>query len=75
MTKMTVATDEHGNVIGAIQSLDSGAKGEEVKASVSFAPGARLHEIDVGPEVDMTKVKDVAKFHEALSRRIPVPAE
>jgi hypothetical protein len=74
MTKMTVATDEHGNVIGAIQHLDT-AKGEGVKASVSFAPGARLHEIDVSSEVDMTKVTDVAKFHEALSRRIPVPAE
>lgn len=75
MTKMTIATDEHGNVIGAIQHADARAKSDGVRASVSFAPGARLHEIEVSPEVDMTKVTDVAKFHEALSRRIRVPAE
>jgi hypothetical protein len=73
MTKMTVATDEHGNVIGAVHQAE--AKGDGVRSSVSFAPGARLHEIDVTPDVDMTKVTDVAKFHEALGRRISVPAE
>ena len=73
MTKITVATDEHGNVIGAIQHPE--AKSDGVRSSVSFAPGARLHEIDVSPDVDMTKVTDVAKFHEALGRRIKVPAE
>lgn len=75
MTKMTIATDEHGNVIGAIQHPDSKTKSDGERASVSFAPGARLHEIDVSPDVDMTKVKDVAKFHEALGRHITVPAE
>lgn len=75
MTRMTIATDDHGNVLGAIQHVDGKGNADGTRVSVSFAPGSRLHEIDVDPEVDMTKVKDVAKFHEALSRRISVPAE
>ena len=67
MSKMTIAADEHGNVLGAIQHPDGKAR-DGGQAVVSFAPGVRLHEVDVGPELDMTKVTDVGKFHEALSR-------
>jgi hypothetical protein len=66
---MTVATDEHGNVLGAIQHPYGKAQSKDLKAAVSFAPGARLHDVEVGPELDMTKVSDVAKFHETLTRQ------
>ena len=67
MSKMTIAADEHGNVLGAVQYSDGKAR-DGAKAAVSFGPGVRLHEVDVGADLDMTKVSDVAKFHEALTR-------
>ena len=75
MTMMTIATDERGNVLGAIQHPHDKRQSDEVRTAVSFAPGARLHEVDVGPELDMTKVTDVAKFHEALGRHVLANAE
>ena len=68
MTKMTIATDEQGNVLGAIQHVQEKASRDGLEVSVSFAPGTRLKVVDVGPDIDMTKIKDVPKFHEALSR-------
>jgi hypothetical protein len=67
MTKMTIATDQHGNILGAIQYVEEKSP-EGMQVSVSFAPGSRLQEVEVGPDVDMRKVSDVSKFHEALSR-------
>ena len=69
MTRMTIATDDKGHLLGAIQH-EGQAKQDGLDVSVSFAPGARLHEIEVDSELDMRKVKDVAKFHEALSRHV-----
>ena len=68
MTKMTIATDQHGNVLGAIQHGAEKSRGDGPEVSVSFAPGVRTHVVDVGPEIDMTKVSDVPKFHDALAR-------
>jgi hypothetical protein len=68
MSKMTIATDEQGNILGAIQHAAEQGSRDGPKVAVSFAPGTRLHVVDVGPEIDMTKVSDVPKFHEALSR-------
>jgi hypothetical protein len=68
MTKMTIATDQLGNILGAIQYSDEKSRDDDMQVSVSFAPGSRLHEVEVGPELDMRKVSDVSKFQEALSR-------
>lgn len=67
MTKMTIATDQEGNILGAVQHLNE-KHPEGIQTAVSFAPGARLHTVDVGPEIDMNKVSDVGKFHDALVR-------
>jgi hypothetical protein len=70
MTKMTIATDRQGNVLGAIQhSYDEKANGD-MQAGVSFGPGAQLHEAEVKPEIDMTKATDASKYHEALHRMV-----
>lgn len=70
MSKMTIATDQHGNVLGAIQhSTDTKANGD-VQVGVSFGPGARLHEVDVRPEIDMTKATDAFKYQEALRNHV-----
>ena len=68
MTKMTIATDQHGNVLGAIQHRAEKGRGDGPEVNVSFAPGVRTQTVDVGPEIDMTKISDVPKFHDALAR-------
>ena len=70
MSKMTIATDHQGNVLGAIQHSVGDKANADLQAGVSFAPGARLHEVDVTPEIDMTKATDAAKYHEALRHHV-----
>jgi hypothetical protein len=72
MIKMTIATDSHGNVLGAIQHAASGreAPANGIQAGVRFGPGVTLRDVNVGPELDMAKVTDAAKFHEALHQHI-----
>lgn len=69
MSRMTIATDHNGNVLGAIQHAAGKAEGD-LHAGVSFAPGAQLHEVEVTPEIDMTKATDAAKYHEALRHHV-----
>lgn len=69
MTRMTIATDPNGNVIGAFQK-PNGREANGVESSVTFAPGTRLHEIEVSSELDISKVRDVDAFHEALQKHV-----
>ncbi|MEA3037527.1 MAG: hypothetical protein QOE79_40 [Sphingomonadales bacterium] len=69
MTKMTIATDARGRLIGAVQHGGGTGQGE-AKTSVSFGSGARLHTVDVHPEIDMAKAKDAGIFHEALKAQL-----
>ena len=69
MSKITIATDHQGNVLGAIQHADGKGNGD-MQVGVSFAPGAVLHEVDVTPEIDMAKATDAAKYHEALRHHV-----
>ena len=66
MSKMTIATDQQGNVLGAIRHVEDRKGNGDVHVGVSFAPGAQLHVVDVTPEIDMTKATDASKYHEAL---------
>lgn len=75
MTKMTIATDKQGNILGAIQHSAEKGRGDQPRVEVSFAPGAQIQVIDVGPDLDMTKVTDASKFHDALRRRASKSAE
>lgn len=69
MTKMTIATDQQGNILGAIQHAAAKGRDDGPEVRVSFAPGARLQTVEVGPDLDMAKVSDVSKFHDALRRQ------
>lgn len=69
MSKITIATDHQGNVLGAIQHANGTANGD-MQAGVSFAPGALLHDVEVTPEIDMTKATDAVKYHEALRHHV-----
>jgi hypothetical protein len=66
MNKMTIATDQQGNVIGAISHGEDRKGNGGMQVGVSFAPGAQLHVVDVTPEIDMSKATDAGKYHEAL---------
>lgn len=68
MTKITIATDDLGNVLGAIQDVAQKPSADAPRSGVSFAPGVRLHTVDVTTELDMTKVKDLKVFRDALTR-------
>jgi hypothetical protein len=70
MTKVTIATDERGNVVGAVQH-GTGTNPGGMKGEGQFGPEHKLHTVDLPPELDMTKVKDVATFHQALQRHVP----
>ena len=69
MTRMTIATDRTGNVIGAFQHVD-GRKGEDMECGVSFAAGHSLHEIEVGKDLDMERMGDADAFYRALQDHV-----
>lgn len=72
MIKMTIATDDQGNVIGAVQHDGPGATAAGgMRYGVSFAPGSTLHAVEVSPEHDMAKATDCKAFQESLKRYIP----
>jgi hypothetical protein len=71
MIKMTIATDERGNVIGAMQHAPASQSAGAPKATAEFAAGHKLHTVDVEPSLDMAKVKDAAAFHRSLARYVP----
>lgn len=71
MSRITIATDERGNVIGAIQETAKKPSGDAPRVGVNFAPGTRLNTISLTPDLDMAKVKDLRVFQDALRRNVP----
>jgi hypothetical protein len=69
MTKLTIVTDSHGKLIGAVQGHELSEKHGEIEAHVSFAPGHRLHKVDV--DIDMSAIADPAEIEKQLARHIP----
>lgn len=69
MTKMTIVTDAHGKLIGAVNGHELVTKHGDMKAQVSFAPGHKLHKVEV--EDDMTKITDAEVFHNRLLKHLP----
>ncbi len=66
--KMTIVTDVHGNVLGAIQGHNLSESKDGVQATVSFAPGHATHMIEV--DDDLTTVDDVDEFQQRLRRHL-----
>jgi hypothetical protein len=72
MTKLTIVTNSRGKLIGAVQGHELSEKTGDIEVSVSFAPGHKLHKVDV--DVDMTNIDDPKEFERVLARHVPKPA-
>lgn len=62
--KMTIVTDAHGNVLGAVQGHSLTDKQGNIEATVSFAPGHNTHLVEV--DDDLATVDDVDEFQRRL---------
>ena len=69
MTKMTIVTDSHGKLIGAVHGHSLTSKHGGIEATVSFAEGHKLHKVEV--EDDMAAITDAAVFQERLLKHLP----
>jgi len=66
--KMTIVTDAHGNVLGAVQGHNLSETKDGVAATVSFAPGHSTHMIEV--DDDLSTVDDVDEFQQRLRHHL-----
>jgi hypothetical protein len=47
MTKLTIVTDSHGKLVGAVEGHELSERRGDLEVTVSFAPGHKLHKVDV----------------------------
>jgi hypothetical protein len=66
--KMTIVTDVHGNVLGAVQGHSLTENKNGVEATVSFSPGHATHMIEV--DDDLATVDDIDEFQQRLRRHL-----
>jgi hypothetical protein len=69
MTKLTLVTDSKGKLIAAVEGHELSHKHDGVEAHVSFAPGHKLHRIDV--DIDLKDIGELDEFEKKLARHIP----
>lgn len=66
--KMTIVTDVHGNVLGAVQGHNLTESKDGVEATVSFSAGHATHMIEV--DDDLCTVDDIDEFQQRLRRHL-----
>jgi hypothetical protein len=66
--KMTIVTDDQGNILGAVQGHSLSVKQGDVEASVSFEPGHKTYMLDV--EDDMANIGNVDDFQYRLKQHL-----
>lgn len=66
--KMTIITDDQGNILGAVQGDSLSGKQGEVEASVSFAEGYQTHLMEV--DDDMGTINDATIFQQRLRKHL-----
>ena len=66
--KMTIITDDQGNILGAVQGHSLSEKQGEVEASVSFAEGYQTHLMEV--DDDMGTIDDATIFQQRLRKHL-----
>ena len=66
--KMTIITDDQGNILGAVQGHSLSEKQGEVEASVSFAEGHQTHMVEV--DDDMGSIQDANVFQQRLRQHL-----
>ncbi|NRR32381.1 hypothetical protein HSX11_19615 [Oxalobacteraceae bacterium] len=64
--KMTIITDDQGNILAAVQGHSMSGKQGNVEASVTFAPGSQAHMVDV--DDSMATITDAADFQQQLKQ-------
>jgi hypothetical protein len=73
MIKMTIVTDRHGNLVGAVSGHALTSRHGELEAHVSFPEGHQLHKVEVDDHLEMTKVTDATVFQAQLLKYVPRP--
>lgn len=66
--KMTIITDDQGNILGAVQGHSLSGKQGEVEANVSFAEGYQTHLMEV--DDDMATIDDATVFQQRLRKHL-----
>lgn len=66
--KMTIVTDDQGNILGAVQGESLSEKKDGVEASVAFAEGYQTHVVDI--DDDIGAVTDVVEFQKRLQQQL-----
>ena len=69
MTRLTIVTDGHGKLIGAVHGHELSEKRDRLEVHVSFKSGHKLHKVDV--DIDLTAVGDPAELERKLASHIP----
>ncbi|MBJ7309030.1 hypothetical protein ACFOLJ_20395 [Rugamonas sp. CCM 8940] len=69
--KMTIVTDDRGNLLGAVQGHSLTQRDGDIEAGVNFAAGHQLHYVDV--DDDMATVTDAGTFQQRLIQHLPKP--
>jgi Mg/Co/Ni transporter MgtE len=69
MSKVTIVTDIHGNLVGAVHGHSLSKKHGDLEATVSFHPSHKLHKVEV--DVDIEKIKDLVEYRNILIKHIP----
>ena len=69
--KMTIITDDQGNILGAVQGHSLTEKQGNVEATVSFAPGHKTHQVEV--DDDMGNIDDASVFQQRLKQYLAQP--
>jgi hypothetical protein len=66
--KMTIVTDDQGNILGAVQGHSLSEKKGNVAASVSFAPGHQTYQLEV--DDDLATIGDIDVFQQRLRQHL-----
>ncbi|MBA5608370.1 hypothetical protein H3H36_23760 [Duganella sp. FT3S] len=67
--KMTIVTDDSGNILGAVQGHSMSETKNGVQATVTFAPGHQMHMVEV--DDDMATIDDADVFQQRLKQHLP----
>jgi hypothetical protein len=67
--KITVITDQRGNLVGTIRGHKLSEKQGNIEAGVFVSPGHKMHHLDV--DEALGKLTDANEFHARLEKHIP----
>lgn len=69
--KRSIITDAHGNLLGAVQGHSMTENKGGVEATVAFAPGHKVHQVEVDDDMDTVTDPDV--FQQRLKQHLGKP--